>query len=614
MVLFVLAFLGGVLTILSPCILPVLPFVFTRTDQSFRRSGLPLLVGMAVTFAVVATLAAVGGGWVVRANQWGRWIAIALVLLFGLALLLPSLADRLSRPFVALGNRLSNTAARREGSPGSSLLLGVATGMLWAPCAGPILGLILTGAALRGANAQTSLLLLAFAAGSAVSLAAALLLGGKVFAALKRSLGAEEWIRRALGGAVVVGALAIAFGLDTGFLARVSTASTTRLEEMLFARFMPDRGKAKDDVLLPGPAMSGNGAGNGAMMSGNAATQGGGAMTGGAMMSARGASGALPVVGVMPALDGATKWLNSEPLTREGLRGKVVLIDFWTYSCINCIRALPYVEAWYEKYRDQGLVVIGVHAPEFAFEKNVGNVQRAIKDLGLAYPVAVDNDYALWRAFANEYWPAHYFVDAMGNIRHTHFGEGEYDQSERVLQQLLAEAGSAPATTDLVDPNAKGAALASDQVSVLSPETYVGHARAENFASPGGLIPGVAHGYGVPPRLILNQWALEGRWTVGEEDAELDAAPGKIVFHFQARDLHLVLGPGPDGKPVRFRVRLDGAVPGADHGTDAGADGNGTVTEQRLYQLIRQSGEVRDRTFEIEFLDPGVTGYAFTFG
>jgi cytochrome c biogenesis protein CcdA/thiol-disulfide isomerase/thioredoxin len=599
MLLFVLAFLGGVLTILSPCILPVLPFVFARAGEPFRRSGLPMLIGMAVTFAAVATLAAVGGGWVVSANQWGRWIALALVLVFGLTLLLPSLADRLSRPFVALGNKLSNSASRNEGSPGSSLLLGVATGMLWAPCAGPILGLILTGAALRGANVQTSLLLLTFAAGSAVALGAALLLGNRVFAALKRSLGAEEWIRRAVGAAVVVGAVAIALGLDTGWLARVSTASTTKIEETLFGRLMPERTPASggDDVLLPGPAMAGNAA-----------------MTGGAMMSAaHGAAGALPIQAPMPALDGATRWLNSEPLSREGLRGKVVLIDFWTYSCINCIRALPYVEAWYEKYREQGLVVIGIHAPEFAFEKSVKNVQRAIRDFGLTYPVAVDNDYALWRAFSNEYWPAHYFVDAKGDIRHTHFGEGEYDASERVIQQLLAEAGSA-VTTDLVAPSAEGAAKASDQLAVLSPETYLGHERAEHFASPGGQVAGVERDYAVPPKPALNEWGLGGRWTVGEQDAVSNAASGKIVFHFQARDLHLVLGPGPDGKPVRFRVHVDGAPPGDDHGSDIGADGAGVVERQRLYQLIRQQGAVRDRTFEIEFLDPGVTAYAFTFG
>jgi thiol-disulfide isomerase/thioredoxin len=345
------------------------------------------------------------------------------------------------------------------------------------------------------------------------------------------------------------------------------------------------------------------------MMSGNAA------MTGGAMTSsAHGAGGALPVEAPMPPLDGATQWLNSGPLTREGLRGKVVLIDFWTYSCINCIRALPYVESWYEKYRDQGLVVIGVHAPEFAFEKDVTNVQRAIRDFGLKYPVAVDNDYALWRAFSNEFWPAHYFVDAQGNIRHTHFGEGEYDASERVIQQLLAEAGSAAVTTGLVAPNGQGAALASDPLSVLSPETYVGHERAEHFASPGGQAPGVERTYETPPQLALNEWAFGGRWTVGEQDAVLGAAPGSIVFHFQARDLHLVLGPGPDGRPVRFRVRIDGEPPGEDHGSDIGADGAGVVNEQRLYQLIRQQGAVRDHTFEIEFEDPGVTAYAFTFG
>jgi cytochrome c biogenesis protein CcdA/thiol-disulfide isomerase/thioredoxin len=614
MLLFVLAFLGGVLTILSPCILPVLPFVFTRADQPFRRSGLPLLVGMAVTFAVVATLAAVGGGWVVQANQWGRWIALALVLVFGLALLLPGFADRLSRPFVALGNRLT-TSAGADGSPRSSLLLGVATGLLWAPCAGPILGLILTGAALRGASVQTSLLLLAYAAGSALSLAVALLLGGRVFAAMKRSLGAEEWIRRVLGGAVVVGALAIAFGLDTGLLSRVSTPGTTRLEQALFGKLMPDRkvpSSDQDDVLLPDSASA-----NGAMKGGGAMRGPNGATSGGAMMSARGAgggAGALPVIGKLPPLDGATEWLNSPPLTADGLRGHVVVIDFWTYSCINCLRALPYVKAWYEKYRDKGLIVIGIHAPEFAFEKDLKNVRREVKELGVTYPVAVDNDYKLWRAFGNEYWPAHYFVDASGNIRHTHFGEGEYDESERVIQQLLGEAGGASMPTDLVSATGTGAALASDEVHVLSPETYIGHSRAENFASPGGQVAGVAHDYTVPQKLSLNEWALGGKWTVDEENAAADAAQTRIAFHFQARDLHLVLGPGPDGKPVRFRVRLDGKPPGDDHGADVDADGNGTVTEERLYQLIRQSAEVRDRTFEIEFLDPGVVGYAFTFG
>jgi thiol-disulfide isomerase/thioredoxin len=332
------------------------------------------------------------------------------------------------------------------------------------------------------------------------------------------------------------------------------------------------------------------------------------------MMSARGAAGGLPVVGALPPLEGATEWLNSAPLTADGLRGHVVVVDFWTYSCINCLRALPYVKAWYAKYRDQGLVVIGVHAPEFAFEKDLRNVRREVRDLGIEYPVAVDNDYALWRAFENQYWPAHYFIDARGNIRHTHFGEGEYDASERVIQQLLVEAGTAESPTGLVAASGEGAALAADELHVLSPETYIGHARAENFASPGGQVAGAAHSYTLPPRLALNEWALDGNWTIGEESAAANTAPSRIVFHFQARDLHLVLGPGADGKPVRFRVRLDGAPPGGDHGTDVDPDGNGAVSEERLYQLIRQSGDVRDRSFEIEFLAPGVVGYAFTFG
>jgi thiol-disulfide isomerase/thioredoxin len=442
-----------------------------------------------------------------------------------------------------------------------------------------------------------------------------------MFAALKRSLGAEEIVRRVLGGAVVVGALAIAFGLDTGVLARVSTASTTKLEEVLFSRLAPDRNQTDPNVLLPGPAMSGgamsgNGAMSGGAMSGNkpAMMSGNGAMSGGAM-SARGAAAALPVQGMLPPLDGATEWLNSAPLTAEGLRGKVVVVDFWTYSCINCLRALPFVKAWYEKYADQGLVVIGIHAPEFAFEKDLRNVRREVKDLGVTYPVAVDNGYALWRAFGNQYWPAHYFIDANGNIRHTHFGEGEYDASERVIQQLLVEAGNASAAAGgLVAAEGDGAALPSNDSDVLSPETYVGHSRAESFASPGGQVPGAPHAYTLPPKLRLNEWGLDGTWTVEEEDAVLSGASGRIAFRFQARDLHLVLGPGADGKPVRFRVRLDGAPPGDDHGVDVDAAGEGTVTEQRLYQLVRQSGEVHDRAFEIEFLDPGVMAYAFTFG
>jgi cytochrome c biogenesis protein CcdA/thiol-disulfide isomerase/thioredoxin len=563
--LLVLAYLGGVLTIVSPCILPVLPFVFARTGQPFMRSGLPLLAGMAVTFALVATLAAVGGGWVVQVNQYGRWLALLCVALFGLTLLLPHLSERLTRPLVAAGSRLSEAAgADAKPRPGASFLIGVATGLLWAPCAGPILGLLLTGAALQGASIGTTLLLLAYAAGAATSLALALLVGGKVFGFMKRSLGAGEWLRRGLGALMLAGVAAIALGLDTGVLARLSTASTGGLEQSLV-----DRLSAKPE------------------------------QKGGAMMAAN-HSDTLPIEGMLPPLDGAVQWLNSPPLTAEGLKGKVVLVDFWTYSCINCLRSLPYVKAWAEKYHDQGLVVIGVHAPEFAFERDVNNVTQAMKDLGITYPVAIDNNYKIWRAFNNQYWPAHYFVDAKGQIRYHHFGEGEYAESERVIQQLLREAGAQNVAGGLIKADAKGVQQAPDMNEVQSPETYLGFQRAENFVKSGPL--------------ALNNWTLDGQWNVGGQQVTLDQAGGHIVYRFHARDLHLVLGPGADGKPVRFKVTLDGQAPGDAHGTDVAPDGSGTVTEQRLYQLVRQPGAVQDRTFSIEFLDPHVAAYAFTFG
>lgn len=585
--LLVLAYLGGVLTIVSPCILPVLPFVFARTGQPFMKSGLPLLAGMAVTFALVASLAAVGGGWVVQVNQYGRWLALLFVALFGLTLLLPRLAERLTRPLVAAGSRLSEAAgADARPRPGASFLIGVATGLLWAPCAGPILGLLLTGAALQGASIATTLLLLAYAAGAATSLAVALLLGGKVFAAMKRSIGAGEWVRRGLGAAMLAGVAAIALGLDTGILARVSTASTGGLEQALVGRLA---GKSPNN--------------SGAMMA-----------AGGAMKMSAKAPGALPIEGNLPPLDGAVQWLNSPPLTAQALKGKVVLVDFWTYSCINCLRTLPYVKAWAEKYRDQGLVVIGVHAPEFAFERDVGNVTKAMKDLGINYPVAIDNDYKIWRAFNNEYWPAHYFADAQGRIRYHHFGEGEYAESERVIQQLLREAGASKVADGLITADATGVQLAPDMNEVQSPETYVGYQRAEHFVPQTGLVPDKVSAYSTPAQLALNDWGLDGQWNVGLERAISSAPASRIVYRFHARDLHLVLGPGADGKPVRFKVLIDGKAPGDAHGTDVAPDGSGSVTEQRLYQLVRQNGGVTDRTFSIEFLDPGVSAYAFTFG
>ena len=323
---------------------------------------------------------------------------------------------------------------------------------------------------------------------------------------------------------------------------------------------------------------------------------------------------AVPVEDKLPSLGSATGWLNSEPLTVAGLRGKVVLIDVWTYTCINWLRQLPYIRAWAEKYKKQGLVVIGVHTPEFAFEKNVDNVRRAVKDLNVNYPIAIDSEYAIWRALNNKYWPALYFVDAQGRIRHHHFGEGEYEQSERVIQQLLAEAGRDGIGRELVSVDSRGVEAAADWGSLRSPENYVGYERTENFVSPGGAALDKRRTYAVPARLRLNHWALSGDWTVGKKAIALNKADGRIAYRFHARDLHLVMGPAARGTSVRFRVLIDGKPPGAAHGIDVDEQGNGTVTEQRMYQLIRQPKPIADRQFEIEFLDPGVAAFAFTFG
>jgi thiol-disulfide isomerase/thioredoxin len=389
-------------------------------------------------------------------------------------------------------------------------------------------------------------------------------------------MGASERIRQVLGVLVLVGVGAIALGVDTRFLSDLSSAQTTGIESGL-ARKLGISQQTNES---------------------SAGTNAAGELV-------------LPVEGTLPALDGIGPWFNSVPLTREQLKGKVVVIDFWTYSCINCLRSLPYLKAWDAKYRKDGLVIIGVHAPEFAFEREPANVAKAIQDLGIRYPVALDNNYVLWHALDNQYWPAHYFVDAQGRIRFHHFGEGEYAMSERVIRQLLAEAGHAP-TSGMAQANASGTEAASALNEIDSPETYIGYYRADRFVSPGGLLHDRPKTYASAP-LALNDWALEGSWIDVRQSARSLAAGAKISFRFHARDLHLVLG-SASGGPVRYRVTLDGQPPGADAGLDTNAAGTGIVTSQRLYQLVRQKGPVRDRTLTIEFLDPGVEAFSFTFG
>ena len=367
---------------------------------------------------------------------------------------------------------------------------------------------------------------------------------------------------------VLAGVAAIALGADTGILTQLSLNNTTQWEQTLLEK--TGLVHKTQSVAVKGST--------------------------------------LPVEGQLPPLTGATLWINSPPLTPQALRGKVVLVDFWTYSCINCLRSLPYINAWAAKYKDHGLVVLGVHSPEFAFEKDEANVRKAVKDLGITYPVAMDNDLAIWQAFSNQYWPAHYFIDAQGRIRAHQFGEGDYAHSEQIIQQLLTEAGFKDVPGGIVNPSARGAEAAADINNMQSPETYIGYDKSQNFMS----MPYTdePHRYVAKGAFGPDQWNLNGLWTLHNEKATLDEAGGGILFHFHARDLHLVMA--ITGKPVHFRVTLDGKPPGAAHGTDIDADGNGVVDSQRLYQLIRQTGgTIGDHMFEITFSDPGVEAFAF---
>ena len=568
--LFVLAYLGGVLTILSPCILPVIPFVFARADQPFRKAGLPLLVGMAATFALVAVAVSAGGPWLVRANEYGRFVSLALFGVLGIMLIVPVFTDRLTRPLVAFGNRLNSWALSRSGAVGS-VVLGAATGLLWAPCAGPILGLILTGAAIQGPTFRTWMLLLAYAAGAATSLGTALLAGKKVLATWKRFLIVERWIRPAIGVTVLIAVMSVALGWDRGILTRFSAANTTGFEQALLRLLHP----AKTTQAIGVTKESDN---------------------------------------TEPSFEDATTWINSAPLQLSQLQGKVILVDFWTYSCINCLRSIPYTNAWAEKYKTSGLVVVGVHTPEFAFEKDTTNVRKAVRELGISYPVAVDNDYDIWSSFDNDSWPAHYFIDVHGKIRHRHLGEGDKEQSERWIQELLAERpGGHFLPQGTVKVQAEGAEAAPDGPDIHSPETYLGYNRAQHFASPNGLIRDKSSTYGFPPLLELNQWALSGSWLVQEEVVSNGSQSAAIRFRFHARDLHLVLGT-ITGPGVGFEVTLDGHKPGEDHGVDTEEDGRGMIRDHRLYQLIRQKGPIKDHVFEIRFPRAGAQAFAFTFG
>ncbi|CAI8711711.1 cytochrome c biogenesis protein DipZ [Pseudomonas sp. IT-P395] len=402
--MYLIAFLGGLLTVLSPCILPVVPFLFAGAQRS-RTSILLTLGGMALTFALISSLAVASSEWVIQASNSGRYVALIVMSVFALSLISARIGDWLTRPFVMLGNRL-DPDTRKKAGPMGSIMLGVATGLLWAPCAGPILGVILTGAMLQGANAQTSLLLLAYGAGSALSLGTLIFTGRGLVNRLKPSIPFTGWLRRGAGVAVLATAAVIATGFDKTLLANTSSEGVASVEKSVLENVPKVVDYFISKVRADSPMEEGKGA--------------------------------------MPSLAGAVQWLNSPELSAEALRGKVVLVDFWTYDCINCQHTLPYVKDWAKKYEKDGLVVIGVHTPEYGYERIIDNVKDQVKKLGITYPVAIDNNYAIWRNFDNQYWPAHYLIDAKGQVRYSHFGEGRYEAQEQMIQQLLQEA-KAPA-------------------------------------------------------------------------------------------------------------------------------------------------------------------------
>lgn len=583
MTMIIITYVAGLLTILSPCILPVLPFIFSQSGKSFYKSGLPLLLGMSVTFSLFSALAIVGGEFIIQANQFGRNIALVLLTIFGLSLIFKNTFEKLFQPLANLGQSISGSKTS-SGFLGA-FLLGISTGLLWAPCAGPILGLVLTSAASQQNLSQSVVLLLAYSLGASTSLALALLLGDEFIKQAKKFLKYDEIFKKTLGVFVLLGVLAIHFNWDRTILTAFSKLETSHVENKLLTLIntkanTPELKNETDSAMM--------------------------------MMAAGPAHQAL-VEGDLPELPENLTWLNSKPLTREDLLGKVVLVDFWTYSCINCLRTLPFVKQWAEKYKNDDFIVLGVHTPEFAFEKNKDNVSKAIKDLRIQYPVVLDNQYQIWNSFKNNFWPAHYFIDRQGRIRYHHFGEGDYENSEKRIVELLTEHGvSLSKSNENVSLNLQGVHAQASERKSLSPETYLGFDRAKNYKGAVDLKKDKTVKYEASNDLLVNEWSLKGQWLVEKERSILRKAAGQIKFRFKARDLNLVLG----GSHIKFKVTIDGLPPQKAHGLDIDELGNGVIHGHRLYQLIRFDNltSESDHIFEIEFNDAGVEAYAFTFG
>jgi cytochrome c biogenesis protein CcdA/thiol-disulfide isomerase/thioredoxin len=572
----ILAVLAGVLTVLSPCILPILPALLS-TSVSSKNTHRPfwVVLGLVFSFALFGTTFAVFKSFLGLSNGTLRDIALVILLFFAISLLVPRLWEHMgSRISSFVQNTPWMSRISGESGPVGTMLLGGALGLVWAPCAGPILGIILTLATVQASFLKTFLLMGGYALGASIPM---LLIGygGQRFAKKIirfRSLGA---VAPKILGVVTLGAvIGLYFNLDTLLFSHLPDKLflSNLIEEKLVAQKPSSPG-------IPETA---------------------------AMVTT---SASLPIIGTMPEFKGITDWVNSPPLTTSVLRGKVVLVDFWTYSCINCIRTLPYVQSWYKKYKDQGFVVVGVHTPEFAFEKKVSNVEKAVKQFQISYPVAIDSSYGTWNAYSNQYWPADYLVDSQGRIREIHFGEGHYRQTEKAIQSLLAEAGSLKKNVML-----GGALDSTDFSSIQSPETYLGYSRANHFSSPGRVYPDGNHSYTFPSSLPSNHWALQGIWKISGEKIVLKHPAGAIRFRFRAPKLNIVMkgiGEGSvakvflDGKPLETR----------NFGNDVGPDGTITIHDPKLYNLVNLPiNDSKDHLFEIRFPKPRVAVYTFTFG
>lgn len=576
----ILSIVAGALTVLSPCILPILPPLLSASiSGGDRHRPLWIVTGLAMSFTLFGVIFTFFGTFLGLSNTALRHAALLILFFFGLSLLWPPLWERIGARISTLARHLpgmNRPSAEQTSLP--PLLLGMSLGLIWAPCAGPVLGIILTLAAVQSSFGSTLILMSAYSLGAAVPM---LFIGYGGRQISDRVPSVRRWgslTHKALGALTLATVMALFFNVDTLLLAKLPGPLffANQIEKRLVETRTPT---ARDSSLRPESAL------------------------------AAGKKSPYPILGEMPQFTQVTTWLNSPPLTKEGLRGKGVLIDFWTYSCINCIRTLPTVTRWDATYRSQGLVIVGVHTPEFQFEKDIENVKRAIARHGIKYPVAVDNDYGTWKAFGNQFWPAKYLIDAEGRLRLTHFGEGDEDVFERAIQSILMEAKLLHAPV-AIEPAEKSV----NAFRIRSPETYIGYNRASNFFSNERMTPDTTINYTPPPSLRLNSWALGGPWKVIDEAAVLQAPGGKIQFRFQAPKLNLVMKGTEKGVPAK--ILIDGALlPANMRGADIGPDGKATVKDARLYNLVTLPKEdEEEHLFEIIFESPQVALYAFTFG